>query len=135
MHIKRIVRGAVKIMAIALNAAMIRALIRRIVADAADRQKYHLKVVFSDGSIYENTPLGAPDVTIVFRKRGAERRTALGGAFEFPESHFDGDVDIVGEGHAALRRPGAAVTAVTVGDAAAQAAARAWRVTSRACRS
>jgi len=76
---------------------MVRALIRRIVDSVAAGQKYHLKVVFSDSSTYDSTRLGEPDVTIVFRNRAAEWRMAIGGMFEFLESYFDGDVDIVGE--------------------------------------
>jgi cyclopropane-fatty-acyl-phospholipid synthase len=76
---------------------MSRALIRHIVDSVAKGQKYHLKIVFSDRSTYESTRLGEPDVTIVFRNRSAEWRMALGGMFEFLESYFNGDVDIVGE--------------------------------------
>jgi hypothetical protein len=68
---------------------MVRALIRRIVDSVADGGKYHLKVVFSDHSIYHSTQLGEPDVTIVFRSRAAERRMTLGGVFEFLEAYFD----------------------------------------------
>ena len=75
----------------------VRALIRRIVDGVARGQKYHLKVVFSDNTSYHSTRLGDPDVTIVFRHRRAEWRMVLGGMFEFLESYFDGDVDIVGE--------------------------------------
>lgn len=76
---------------------MIRTLIRHIVDSVAEGQKYHLKVVFSDNSTYHSTRLGEPDVTIVFRNRGAEWRMAFGGMFEFLESYFNGEVDIVGE--------------------------------------
>ena len=76
---------------------MARTLIRRIVDRVAEGQKYHLKVVFSDRSTYHSTRLGDPDVTIIFRKRSAEWRMAFGGMFEFLESYFNGDVDIVGE--------------------------------------
>jgi len=76
---------------------VVRALIRRIVHSVAQGQKYHLKVVFSDDSIYHSTLLGDPDVTIVFRNRRAEWRMVLGGMFEFLEAYFDGDIDIVGE--------------------------------------
>ncbi|MGA8006841.1 MAG: class I SAM-dependent methyltransferase [Burkholderiales bacterium] len=76
---------------------MIRAVIRRIVDSVADGGKYHLKVVFSDGSTHHSTRLGEPDVAIVFRNRAAERRMALGGVFEFLEAYFDGGIDIVGE--------------------------------------
>ena len=77
--------------------AMVRTLIRRIVDSVAGGQKYHLKLVFSDNSTYHSTRLGEPDVTIVFRNRAAEWRMACGGMFEFVESYFNGDVDIVGE--------------------------------------
>lgn len=76
---------------------MVRSVIRRIVDSVAAGQKYHLKVVFSDNSIYESTRLGDPDVTIVFRRRSAEWRMVLGGMFEFLEAHFAGEIDIVGE--------------------------------------
>ncbi len=76
---------------------MVRELIRRIVDSVAEGQKYHLKVVFSDNSTHHSTRLGDPDVTIVIRNRAAEWRMALGGMFEFLESYFNGDVDIVGE--------------------------------------
>jgi cyclopropane-fatty-acyl-phospholipid synthase len=79
------------------ESVMVRALIRRIVDSVADREKYHLRVVFSDDSRYDSTRLGDPDVTIVFRNRAAEWRMAFGGVFEFLESYFNGDVDIVGE--------------------------------------
>jgi cyclopropane-fatty-acyl-phospholipid synthase len=76
---------------------MVRTLIRCIVDSVAEGQKYHLKVVFSDGSTYHSTRLGDPDVTIIFHKRAAEWRMALGGMFEFLESYISGDVDIVGD--------------------------------------
>jgi hypothetical protein len=76
---------------------MVRALIKRIVDSVAAGQKYHLKIVFSDNSTYHSTRAGDPDVTIIFRKRYAERRMVFGGMFEFLESYFDGEVDIVGE--------------------------------------
>jgi cyclopropane-fatty-acyl-phospholipid synthase len=76
---------------------VIRRWIGRIVDGVAEGQKYHLRVVFSDGSLHDSTRIGAPDVTIVFHNRRAEWRMAFGGAFEFLESYFEGDVDIVGE--------------------------------------
>jgi cyclopropane-fatty-acyl-phospholipid synthase len=76
---------------------VVRWLIRRIVDSVASGQKYHLRVVFSDNTLYESTRLGDPDVTIIFRNRRAEWTMVLGGMFEFLESYFDGEVDIVGE--------------------------------------
>ena len=75
----------------------VRASIRRIVNSVASGQKYHLKIVFADGSAYHSTRPGAADITIVLRNRAAEWRMAFGGVFEFLEAHFDGDVDIIGE--------------------------------------
>jgi hypothetical protein len=73
-----------------------------IVDSVADGQKYRLKVVFSDlrppdNTTYDSKRLDDLDVTIIFRNRCAEWRMALGGMFEFLESHFDGDVEIFGE--------------------------------------
>ena len=76
---------------------IVRTPIRRIVDSVASGQKYHLKVVFPDGSTYHSTRLGEPDVTIIIRNRAAEWRMAYGGVFEFLEAYFNGDVDIVGE--------------------------------------
>jgi cyclopropane-fatty-acyl-phospholipid synthase len=70
--------------------------IRRIVDSVARGQKYHLRVVFADGSTHHSTPIGEPDVTITFRSPAAERRMVLGGMFEFLEAYFDGAVDIEG---------------------------------------
>ena len=75
----------------------IRALLRRIVDSVADVHKHHLKLVFSDNTTYHSARHGEADVTIIFRKRSAEWRMAFGGVFEFLESYFNGDVDIVGE--------------------------------------
>jgi cyclopropane-fatty-acyl-phospholipid synthase len=87
------------------------ALVRRIVDSVAEGQKYHLKVVFADGSVYHSSRLGEPDVTVIFRKTSAQWRMAFGGVFEFLESYFRGDVDIIGEQglrrliHLGYRRP------------------------------
>lgn len=81
----------------AARPSVVRALIRSIVDGVAAGQKYHIKVVFSDRTTHDTTRLGDADVTIIFRNRRAEWRMVLGGMFEFLESYFDGDVDIVGE--------------------------------------
>jgi cyclopropane-fatty-acyl-phospholipid synthase len=75
----------------------VRSLLRRIVDSVADAHKYHLKLVFSDNSVYHSSRPGEADVTIIFRSRSSEWRMAVGGVFEFLESYFDGDVDIDGE--------------------------------------
>jgi cyclopropane-fatty-acyl-phospholipid synthase len=74
-----------------------RILIRRIVDSVADGRKYHLRVVYADGSTYDSTRLGQPDATIVIRNRRTEWRMALGGVWEFLEAYFAGDVDILGD--------------------------------------
>ncbi|WP_417068525.1 class I SAM-dependent methyltransferase [Niveibacterium terrae] len=76
---------------------MLHRLIRKIVDGVAEGQKYHLRVVFADGSEHHTTAIGEPDVTIVFRRRAAEWRMILGGMFEFLEAYFRGDIDIQGE--------------------------------------
>ena len=81
---------------------LIKAIIRRTVKSVAQGQKYHLQVIFSDGSAYQSTQLGSADITIIFRNRAAEWRMVLGGMFEFLEAYFEGEIDIIGE-HA-LRR-------------------------------
>jgi cyclopropane-fatty-acyl-phospholipid synthase len=81
----------------AAQLGVVRPLIRRIVDGVARGQKYHLRVVFADNTSHDSTRLGEPDVTIIFRNRRAEWAMVLGGMFEFLESYFDGDVDIVGE--------------------------------------
>lgn len=81
---------------------MIRKTIQGLVHDIAHGQKYRIRVVFANGSCYENTPTGQPDVTIIFRKRSAEWRMVCGGIFEFLESYFSGAVDLEGE-HALQR--------------------------------
>ncbi len=74
-----------------------RAIIRRIADGVAEGQKYRLKLVFCDSSTHQTSGFGDPDITIVFRRRSAEWRMAFGGVFEFLESYFAGDVDIVGD--------------------------------------
>lgn len=76
---------------------IVRTLLRRIVDSVAEGGRCHLKLVFSDHGTYHSARPADPDVTIIFRKRSAERRMALGGVWEFLESYFDGDIDIVGE--------------------------------------
>jgi hypothetical protein len=45
----------------------------------------------SDGATHHSTPLGDPDVTIVFSHRSAAWRMVLGGMFEFLESYDKSD--------------------------------------------
>lgn len=78
------------------GSGIVRALLRRIVDSVAAGGNFHLRLVFSDHSIHDSRRAGDPDVTIIFRKRSAEWRMAFGGVFEFLDSYFDGDVDIVG---------------------------------------
>lgn len=72
-------------------------IIKKIFQRITKGQKYHLKIVFANGSTYENTRAGEPDITIIFRKASAEWRLLCLGPLEFMEAYFDGDVDIIGD--------------------------------------
>lgn len=70
--------------------------VRKLFEKLARGQSTPIKVVFADKSAYQSRD-EEPEVTIVFKTRRAERRTALFGYVGFFESHFDGEVDIAGE--------------------------------------
>lgn len=55
-----------------------------------------VKVVLSDLESF-HVGDGDPDVVIVFKTKGSERRTALFGYVGFFEDYFKGDIDIVGD--------------------------------------
>jgi cyclopropane-fatty-acyl-phospholipid synthase len=69
--------------------------LRQIFKRLAGGQTAALQVTFADGTMWRNRD-GEPAVAIVFRTRGAERRTALLGYVGFFEAYFDGDIDING---------------------------------------
>jgi cyclopropane-fatty-acyl-phospholipid synthase len=71
-------------------------ILRRIFKQVTQGQDAVLRVVFADGTAYSNRE-GAPDVTLIFRTRAAERRTLLFGYVGLFEAHFDGAVDIDGD--------------------------------------
>jgi len=75
----------------------VRGIICRIVDDVVGGEACRVQVVFADGSTHSCNGNGDPDVTIVFRNRSAERCMVFGGMFEFLESYFNGEIDIVGE--------------------------------------
>lgn len=58
--------------------------------------KFPIKVVFSNGSTYQNLP-GKPQVTLVFKNNRAEWRTFFFDYVGFMESFREGDIDIEGE--------------------------------------
>lgn len=72
-----------------------KSLAQTIFAKVAEGQSTPLKVVFSDQTSFQNRE-GDPEVTVVFRVRRAEWRTALFGYVGFLDSFFDGEVDILG---------------------------------------
>ena len=78
-----------------------RSVLRRIFERVSRGASAVLRVVFADGTSYSNCE-GEPDVTITFRTRGAEYRTALLGYVGLFEAYFDGDADIIG--HCAVAR-------------------------------
>jgi cyclopropane-fatty-acyl-phospholipid synthase len=69
--------------------------IRRTLGKVARGQSTPLRVVFTDQSSYQNRE-AEPEVTIVFKSKRAERRTALFGYVGFFEYYFEGEVDILG---------------------------------------
>jgi cyclopropane-fatty-acyl-phospholipid synthase len=71
---------------------VLRRVIERVACDLSDV----LRVVFADGSSYQNRS-GDPVATVVFKRRSAQARMALLGYVGFFEAYFDGDVDILGE--------------------------------------
>jgi len=74
---------------------VVQSFLRQIFQRVGRGQTAILRVVFSDGTAI-STQDGEPDVTIIFRTRAAERRTSLLGYVGLFESHFDGEVDFVG---------------------------------------
>lgn len=76
---------------------MVRSIIRRIVNSVAEGQDCRLEAIFADGRTHVSPGIGSTVVSVVFRNRAAEWRMAFGGMFEFLESYFSGDVEIVGE--------------------------------------
>jgi cyclopropane-fatty-acyl-phospholipid synthase len=74
----------------------VRSVLRRIFKRVTRGAGAVLRVVFADGTSYSNRE-GKPEVTIAFRTRGAERRTALLGYVGLFEAYFDGGVDIIGD--------------------------------------
>jgi cyclopropane-fatty-acyl-phospholipid synthase len=71
-------------------------ILRLVFEKLAGGQVATLKVVFSDGSIYQNRE-ATPEVTIIFKTKSAEIRAAFLGYVGFFESYFDEKIDIVGE--------------------------------------
>jgi cyclopropane-fatty-acyl-phospholipid synthase len=74
----------------------------RVLQAAGERTGVCFRVVFADGSQYQNRE-GAPAVTLRFRSRGAEWRAALLGHVGVLEAYFDGTLDIEGDLAAAFR--------------------------------
>lgn len=79
------------------SVSVTRSIICRIVDSVAAGGDCRLRAVFADGTVHLSPGSREPDVIIVFRNRSAQRWMAYGGMFEFLESYFNGDIDIVGE--------------------------------------
>ena len=69
--------------------------LRQIFKRLAGGQTAALHITFADGTMWRSRD-GEPAAAIVFRTRGAERRTVLLGYVGFFEAYFDGDIDIIG---------------------------------------
>ena len=81
---------------------MVRYFIRKaFAAYVSTRSKFPIKVIFSDGSEYQNNE-DAPEITIIFKKRRAEWRAFIFHYVGFMESYRECDIDI--EGKDALRK-------------------------------
>src|SRR6516162_7648849 len=73
---------------------MMKWFLQEIFERVARGQSAVLRVVFADGAAWQSRP-GRPEVTILFRKRAAERRTVLLGYVGFFEAYFDGAINIL----------------------------------------
>jgi cyclopropane-fatty-acyl-phospholipid synthase len=69
---------------------------RKILVKVARVRSTPIRVVFADQRSYQNREED-PEVTIVFKTKRAEWRTALFGYVGFLESHFDQEIDISGK--------------------------------------
>ncbi len=75
---------------------------KRFLSDTGHHTHVRFKVVFADGSTFQNRP-GEPEVTIVFRNSRAALRTALFHHVGLLESYFCGDLDVEGSLQLAFR--------------------------------
>lgn len=76
--------------------------LKNILQQSGQRTKVRFRVVFSDGSNYQNRD-GVPAATLTLRSSAAERRIVLFRHVGLVESYFDGSLDIDGDIAAALR--------------------------------
>ena len=74
----------------------------RMLREVGERTGICFRVVFSNGSHYQNRE-GAPDFTIIFRSRFAQWRAVLLGHVGLIESYFNGSLDIEGDLQLAFR--------------------------------
>jgi len=68
---------------------------RKLLTEAAGRTAACFRIVFADGSDLLSRD-GAPDFTLIFRNRRAERRVLLFGHVGLVEAYFDGDLEVEG---------------------------------------
>jgi cyclopropane-fatty-acyl-phospholipid synthase len=75
---------------------------KRFLCDTGRHTQVRFKVVFADGSTFQNRP-GEPEVTLVFRNARAALRTGLFHHVGLLESYFCGDLDVEGSLQLAFR--------------------------------
>jgi len=68
---------------------------RKLLTEAAGRTAACFRIVFADGSDLLSRD-GAPDFTLIFRNRRAERRVLLFGHVGLVEAYFGGDLEVEG---------------------------------------
>jgi cyclopropane-fatty-acyl-phospholipid synthase len=73
-----------------------RSLIGRIFETFGGRSEVCFRVIFSDGSRYQNHD-GAPELSVIFRNRRAEWNVLLFSHVGLLESYFNGSIDIEGD--------------------------------------
>lgn len=87
---------------------MITTILRKGLEKAGGQTDFSIRIVFADGSSYQNHQ-GEPRATLVFKRRRAQWKTLVFGHVGLLESYFAEDVDVEGD-------LGAALAAFTDGD-------------------
>ena len=77
-------------------------MLQKLIREWGERAGVSLRVVWSDGTSYQNRT-GKPAITLTFRNRAAAWRMALYGYIGILESYFRGDIDFEGDFGMAFR--------------------------------
>jgi cyclopropane-fatty-acyl-phospholipid synthase len=77
--------------------------LKRVFATVGAKSTIPFRVVFADGSGYENQAGDDPAFVITFKTRAAERATALFGHVGFLEAYFDREIELEGDLRLAIR--------------------------------